>query len=286
MNPRRPLLAALAALVLFAAPHRSRAHPFFAMDTGISGEPSRVAAVLHDLGYGGLGGSGTSVKPMREALEKQGSRLWNVYLTLKFQADTPALTPELQRLIADLKGHDAALWIAISEVTGGDETAAKSLVEIADYARGAGVKLSLYPHTGFWLSRFSDAARLASRINREDVGITFNLCHWLKVEGDIDPLPAIAKEVGLLQFVTINGADHGDTKAMGWDKLIRPLDQGTYDTGSLVRRLRDELKWNGPVGLQSFGIPGDQQENLARSMAAWRKMSPLPADAPPGSPGR
>ncbi len=271
MNARRSLLACL---LWFLASHALKANSFFAMDTGITGDPVKVAEALHDLGYDGLGGSGTSVRPMRDALEGQGSRLWNVYLTLKFRSGTPALTPQLSGLIDDLKGHDSTLWIAISEVAGGsDEVATKSLIEIADHAKAAGVKLSLYPHTGFWLSRFSDAARLASKVNRDDVGITFNLCHWLKVEGDVDPIPAMAKEVKRLQFITINGADRGNTKEMGWDKLIQTLDQGSYDTGTLIRRLRDELKWTGPIGLQSHGIPGDRKTNLTRSMAAWRKMN-------------
>lgn len=269
------MLVRLLAVVLLCLP-LLRANPFFAMDTGISGEPAKVAATLEALGYDGLGGSGYQAKASREALEGRKLRLWNVYLTLDFAAGKPALTPDLRRLIDDLKGHDGALWIAIREVAGRrDETAVAGLREISDYAAPAGVKLSLYPHAGFWLSRFSDAARVAAAVDRKEVGITFNLCHWLKVEGDIDPLPAMAKEAARLQFVTLNGADRGDTKSMDWSRLIQPLGQGTYDTAGFLRRLQEEVKWNGPVGLQAFGVPGDPRENLLRSMAAWRKMTSL-----------
>ena len=135
------------------------------------------------------------------------------------------------------------------------------------------MKVSLYPHTGPWLARFSDAARLANKLDREDVGITFNLCHWLKEEGDVDPIPAIKAESKRLQFVTINGADKGDTKSMGWDRLIQTLDRGSYDVAGFVGRLQGEVGWKGPIGLQAFGVQGDRRANLARSMASWRKMS-------------
>lgn len=267
------LLAAFS-VVLALALLPLKANPFFAMDTGITGDPEKVAGALQELGYAGLGGSGTNAAPMRAALEGRGLRLWNVYLTLKFRSGTTALTPEIKSLIAELKGHDSVLWIAIQEVEGNrDEVAVKALTEIAEEAGQAGVKISLYPHSGFWLGRFSDAARVADLIKREDVGITFNLCHWLKVEGDVDPIPAIKAATERLQFVTINGADKGDTKAMGWDRLIQTLDSGSYDVARFVARLQAEANWDGPIGLQAYGVKGDRRTNLAKSMAAWRKMS-------------
>lgn len=278
-NPWFLRLCSPAAWMAFSA--LLQASPFFAMDTGISGEPAAVASTLHDLGFDGLGGSGTNIKPLREALEARKLRLWNVYLTLKFEAGAPAVTPGLRTLITDLKGHSSTLWIAVQSVSGGDEVAVAALREIAGEAAASEVRVSLYPHTGFWLSRFSEAAVLAEKIERENLGITFNLCHWLKVEGDVDPIPDIRKHQKKLQFVTINGADRGDTKSLGWDRLIQPLDRGSYDTASFLKRLNEDVKWQGPVGLQSYGIPGDQRENLKRSMAAWSAMQFMPGKKSP-----
>ena len=261
-------------LVLWGLPLEGlRANSFFAMDTGISGDPAEVSGTLHELGYDGLGGSGVPIKPMRDSLEGRGMRLWNVYHTLKLQEGTSPLGPDLRTQIKALEGTGAALWIAISEApAGNDDLAVKTLGEIADHAKSAGVKISLYPHAGFWMARFSAAARIAAKLDRPEVGITFNLCHWLKTEGDVDPLPEILKEKARLQFVTINGADRGETKAMEWDRLIQPLDKGSYDVAGFVKRLQTEADWRGPVGLQGYGIKGDRKENLARSMAAWRRM--------------
>jgi sugar phosphate isomerase/epimerase len=269
------LLVRQIACALLCLPVLQAANPFFAMDTGITGDPEKVTETLDALGYDGLGGSGYQVKAMKDGLANRGQRLWNVYLTVDFAAGKTGLTPELRKLIEDLRGHDAALWLALRKVTGGEATAVTALREIADLAAPAGVKVSLYPHTGYWMEHFAHAAGVAKTVDRKEVGITFNLCHWLKVEGDVDPMPVISKEAARLQFVTINGADSGDTKAMGFERLIQPLGQGSYDVAGFVRRLQDDAKWNGPVGLQGYGLKGDPQENLRRSMAAWRDMNGL-----------
>ena len=57
----------------------SLTNAFFAMDTGTRGTPAEVASMLGDIGYAGLGGSGYNVKPMRQALEARGLKLFNVY---------------------------------------------------------------------------------------------------------------------------------------------------------------------------------------------------------------
>ncbi len=69
--------------------------------------------------------------------------------------------------------------------------------------------------------------------------------------------------------VIINGADGGNTNGMDWDRLIQTLDRGSFDVGRVLKTLR-QLGYNGPIGLQCYSIPGDNRENLKRSMKAWR----------------
>jgi sugar phosphate isomerase/epimerase len=254
------------------------AQPFFAMDTGAKGPPAEVAQKLAELTYDGLGGSGYQVKPLLEELEKNKLRLFNVYLTLKFDG-SPAVSPDLNQLLTDLSGHDSYLWIAIQKVENfknsdpaGDSVARAHLQAIADAAKAKDVPIALYPHTGFWLARVDDAIRLTDQLDRPDVGVTFNLCHWLKVEGDTDPAPTLKRALQRLRFVTLNGADSGETKDFGWDRLIQPLDAGTFDNARLLKTLRD-LDYTGPVGLQSFGLKGDQKALLARSRQAWDRFN-------------
>ena len=154
-----------------------------------------------------------------------------------------------------------------------EEIALARLGEIAGYAEPRGVKIALYPHTGLWIERVEEALRLADKLDRPEVGVTFNLCHWLKVEGaERDPAPVLQKALPRLMFVTINGADAGDTRSMGWDRLIQPLGSGSYDAGAFLRTLR-RVGYHGAIGFQGYGIKGDEREILTRTMEAWKKLS-------------
>ena len=192
---------------------------------------------------------------------------------------------KLRAWLAAMHGKGPVLWLAINKVARADGTlhpvsdpAADAYVAgqvraIAEAAAAHGLRVALYPHAGFWLARVEDALRLADRIGRADMGVTFNLCHWLKVEGGArDPAPVLRAALPRLMFVTISGADAGDTRAMGWDRLIQPLDAGTYDLGGFVRTLRT-VGYTGPVGFQGYNLKGEPREILARSIAAWRRFT-------------
>lgn len=261
-----------------AAPAQSNA--FFAMDTIARGKPETVVPLLRELGYDGLGGKAGDAA-MAAALKAGGLTFFNGYLTKSFDAGTPALDEPLRRMIDAMQPHGAALWLAVDKVRDhgtafpnsspeADPVVLAQLREIAGYAEPRGVRIALYPHASHWLERVGDAVRIADQIDRPSVGVTFNLCHWLKVEGaQTDPAPALRAALPRLMFFTINGADTGDTKAMGWDRLIQPLDQGTYDTAGFMRTVR-AIGYTGPVGFQGFGIKDDPRAVLRRSIAWWR----------------
>ena len=42
--------------------------------------------------------------------------------------------------------------------------------------------LVLYPHTGMYVETTGDAIRIAKAVDRSNVGVTFNLCHFLRVD--------------------------------------------------------------------------------------------------------
>lgn len=260
-----------------------RPAPFFAFQNCLNLPPAETAAKLRELGYDGLSANGYDVAPVRKELHTRGLKLYNTYLTPSFDAVTNALTEPLRKLIDTLEGSETILWMAPISVSQGGKALPRSspeaeaialarLREIADYAEPRGVKIALYPHAGFWAERVEDGLRLADKLNRPGVGVTFNLCHWLKVEGDRDPGPVLKAALPRLFFVSINGADTGDTKKMDWNRLIQTLDRGSYDVAGLVRSLRT-LGYSGPIGLQGYNVQGDQVKNLKRSMAAWRKMN-------------
>ena len=288
----RAILLALL-LTLACVPVRAAdANPFFAMNTIARGGPAEVVPLLKELGYAGLGGA-VGDGAMATALEREGLKFFNGYHTVSFHADRPALDDRLRGQIDAMKDHGAALWLAIGRVQNAERTFPKSwpdaddivlakLRDIADYAEPRGVKISLYPHTAFWLERVEDGIRVADKLNRASVGTTFNLCHWLKVEGsERDPAPVLKAALPRLTFVTVNGADTGDTKTMNWDRLIQPLGVGSYDVAAFFRTLR-AAGYTGPVGFQGYGIKAPPREVLTRTMTAWREIIQAQPAAKPG----
>lgn len=256
--------------------------PFFAlcMDTHDAKKRNlqQQAAMLKELGYDGaghlwLGGVAERLK----TLDAHGLKLFQVYLRVNIAPGKQAYDPRLKEAVKLLKGRDVILGLLVSGMKpsdpAGDPRAVEIIREMADLAAPAGVRLALYPHTNDWLERLEDAVRVAKKVDRKSVGAMLNLCHWLKVDGDEKKLePLLREAMAHLFVVTINGADSGAGRAAGWNRLIQPLDSGSFDNYNLLRTLQ-QLGYRGPIGLQCYGLRGDARQHLARSIKAWRKLS-------------
>ena len=256
--------------------------PFFAMDTAARLEPAECAQVLADLGYAGLGGRPASAKAHAAALQSKGLVFFNGYHVTNFGYGQTELPADLAKAVDDLAGTGSTLWLGINKVAFpagvragpeyGDTIVVPQLKQLLAYAKPKGVKVSLYPHTGFWAAQFEVCLRVANKVDDPNLGVTFNLCHWLKVEGsERDSLQLIKEALPRLNFITINGADTGDTQKLGWDKLIQPLGRGSYDVGAFVAKTR-AAGYRGPFGFQGFGIKMDSKELLKETMEGWGKM--------------
>jgi len=268
-------------LSAFVITEAIRANPFFAMDTAVRNLDE--LDTVKQLGYDGIGWK--SGPPEQLAAEAQQIRQHGLKLFSIYGYDGAILTktnltwsPQLEADIAVLKGTDAIVWLPISSKEfaksspAGNAVAVPALQRLADLAASNGVRIAIYPHTGNWAERVQDAVHLAKLVNRPNFGATFNLCHCLMV-GDEARIPELLTEgAPYLFLVTVNGADAG-AAATGWDRLIQPLDAGSYDVGIVLRKLQ-ELRYTGPIGLQGYGEKLPVQENLLRSMAGWRKLNP------------
>jgi sugar phosphate isomerase/epimerase len=238
--------------------------------------------VLADLGYAGLGGRPATAKAHATSLQAKGLVFYNGYHVTNFGHGQTELPADLTKAVDDLAGTGSTLWLGVNKVAFpagvkagpeyGDTIVVPQLKQLLAYAKPKGVKVSLYPHTGFWAAQFEVCVRVASKVDDPALGVTFNLCHWLKVEGsERDPLPLIKEALPRLNFITINGADTGDTQKLGWDKLIQPLGRGAYDVGAFVAKAR-AAGYRGPFGFQGFGIRMDSKELLKETMAGWQKI--------------
>lgn len=238
--------------------------------------PARQAAMLKELGYSGM--AHLWLKGLDErikTLDAQGLKLVQVYLRLNLARATQPYDPKLPQALKRLAGRGVVLGLLVQggkpSDAGRDKEIVSLLRALSDLARPHGVRLAMYPHVGDVVQTVGDAVRVARQVDRPNVGVMFNLCHHLKVRGETDLAAALKQAAPLLMAVTVNGADRPDAKrTMGWDRLIRPLGQGTFDVPGLLRLLRD-IGYAGPVGLQCYGLRGDAKVHLAQSMAAWRE---------------
>jgi sugar phosphate isomerase/epimerase len=261
-----------------AAKTKGLANPFFAMDTATQDAshrtPESQARMLKELGYAGIGWGPGGIPQMLKALDAEGLKMCTIYVGVQIDPDQPRYDPQVPKAIAQLKGRDTIVWLYVTSrkhkpsSVEADPLAVEAIREIADMARKSGLRVALYPHTWFWVERTQDAVRVVKKVNRPNVGVTFNLCHCLRV-GDQAKIPAILKEaMPHLFVVSVNGADPtGD-----WDKLIQTLDRGSFDVAGLLRTLKG-LGYTGPIGFQGYGIKGDAHDNLKRTIDAWKKLS-------------
>jgi sugar phosphate isomerase/epimerase len=276
-----PALAAAEAATQPASAAGQGDWPLFAlcMDTHDARKRTlaQQAEMLKELGYSGAGHLWLDKVAERiETLDAAGLTLYQIYIQLDVSpgASQP-YDPRLKEVLPLLKGRPTMLALLVSGGKPGDQAgdvrAVELLREIAGLAQPFGVRVVLYPHVGNWLEKVGDVIRVADKVDRPNVGVMFNLCHYLKTGEEKDLPAALAKASPRLMAVSINGSPTGADVAAGKGAWIAPLDEGGFDMASLLRTLK-AVGYKGPVGLQCYGIGGDAREHLARSMAAWRKL--------------
>ncbi|MBI5091793.1 MAG: sugar phosphate isomerase/epimerase [Candidatus Hydrogenedentes bacterium] len=253
-----------------SAPGSAKTTPFFVFDNGLGrGEwtPERQAKTVAELGYDGVGYTGEEDLDERlAAFDKYHVKIFNLYVGCNLDNE-PAFGEPLRAAIKRLRGTGVALWLTVQGRAGGDSHAAQTVGEIADLAAASGLRVALYPHTGFYVATLDDALRIAGLAKRDNLGVTFNLCHELKAGNEKRFDELLERAAPRLFFVSINGADHeGD-----WDKLIQPLGRGEVDVLRVLRKLR-AVGYAGPIGLQCYAVKGDTLENLKHNIAEWRSL--------------
>ena len=233
------------------------------------------AEMLKDLGYAGVGHVWLDgVADRLKTLDEKGLRLFQITMEVNVGAGKPPYDARFKEVLGLLKGRHVQFDLLVNGAKSSDPAfdarAVEILREMSNLARASGAQLLLYPHVSSWIERIEDCVRVADKVDRPNVGIMFNLCHWLRVDKQRDYKPLLKQAMPRLWAVSINGADEWDTNP-GWEHYIQPLDKGSFDVAGLLKTLK-ALGFKGPVGLQCYGIGGDAREHLARSMAAWHKL--------------
>jgi sugar phosphate isomerase/epimerase len=217
--------------------------------------------------YSGIAENATQDIPQLLAAHKaRGLRVLGIYTGINVSDARPGYDPGLPEAIRQLNGTGALIVLFVNgKAPNGDDLAVPVVRQVAEMAAQSGLKVALYPHYGMHIARIEDALRVRAKADRPNLGICFNLCHWLRSGDEANLTVRLKEALPYLLMVSINGADHeGD-----WDRLIQPLGRGSYDVRSFAKTL-ESMGYQGPFGLQCYNVHGDPKENLNQSMAAWR----------------
>lgn len=280
---KRFLLAALAGILFLNLSARAAApggYPFFPFCIDWHDSQKRnfeqQALMLKELGYPGVGHIWLDkVEERIKTLDAAGLKLFQITMVVEVAPDkAPYDLARFKEVCALIKWRHVQFCLLLNGMKSSDPSVDPHAVEVlramSDQAADSSAQLLLYPHQSSWIERIEDAVRVADKVDRSNVGVMFNLCHWLRVDKSRDYRPLLKQAMPRLWAISINGADNFDENP-GWDRYIQPLDKGSFDVGKFLKTLK-ELGYKGPVGLQCYGIGGDAREHLARSLAAWEKL--------------
>lgn len=228
-------------------------------------------SVLKELDYTGTTWRPGDTKEFLNELEKADLKLYATYVVLRA---TPEACPIPQAVIDEiqvLRGRDTFVWLTIVGETS-DKIALEAIRTISSLAKANDLRVALYPHYGFKIDTVETSLRFAKLIDEPHVGVSFNLCHFLKQNDGAELEATLQSAASKLFLVSVNGADRGDPRSMNWDQLIQPLGEGSFDT-SRVLDLLDDISYNGPILLQCYNIDQPDSVHLQKSMAAWKRVN-------------
>ncbi|RMG05084.1 MAG: sugar phosphate isomerase/epimerase, partial [Planctomycetota bacterium] len=218
--------------------------------------------------------SADQLAPSAEAYRKHGIAIGAVYVGATVSEDSVAYSIPLQSVFEVLDGRGMIL-VHVGAAKGAqvsDDRLVAVLRELATEAAEHNVGVAIYPHVGNRLPTVESALAIAEAVDHPNLGVCLNLCHYLKQHPPQGIFDAARKARPLLKMVTINGADTGDTQSMGWDRLIQPLGQGSFDVAGFVRFVEHDLNFDGPVYVQLYNVKTPAESLIASTMAAWKAM--------------
>ena len=201
--------------------------------------PAELAKLLREIGFDGGGYPILTGPGLDETLRANDAAGLQIYLLQTAINVAPKATArydtQVPVAIRKLKGRPVAVVVTINGLKPGDpagiKPAVQALRKLGDVAAEAGVRISLYNHVSCWNESVPFNIELAKKVDHPQVGYNFNVCHWLKVEGNKDYRALLKANPDKLFCVTLCGAQIG---AKTWTNgLIQPLDRGDFDNRAL-----------------------------------------------------
>ena len=235
------------------------------------------AKLMKAIGFDGLEGFGyPDFFELKRELDKEGLGMPVNYVGLDFNANGKLKGNALNEINEMVRSSDkgSVLYFHLKNENfmdnkeAGDKKMVPLLQKLANYAADYDVKLCVYPHIDLYCETVAHSVKIAKMVDRKNFGAAMNLCHLLKVEGTEGLDEKLKVFAPWLFAVNICGADDGDTQQYGWDRLIKPLGQGSFDTYGFVKSLKDN-GYDGPFGIQCYNLTGDVVETLTETIEIW-----------------
>jgi sugar phosphate isomerase/epimerase len=259
---------------------------FFALHNIIRGDSTyntfdKQVELVKNAGFDGIEiNQIESFEGMKTALEKHQFK--GSYFYVKVKLGEP-IDNRLESAIASLKGTNTIIAPYIlsdplrfkPNSSEGDSEAIRLLQMISMWAKKADLPVAIYPHLGFYVERTDHALQIAKKVDRKNVGLSFNLCHWLATTNltERSNLKNHLKELKpYLKMMTISGAnDVFSEKKSVFDDYILPLGTGNFDTYGLLKFMLKNLKYTQPIGVQCYNIKGNKPELIQHTKAVWKE---------------
>jgi sugar phosphate isomerase/epimerase len=170
---------------------------FYCFNNGIRTLPNAPksladqAALINKIGFSGLSGHiGDDYWARRKALDDAGVEMPEIYwgMTLTDEGQIQ-YNEQIKEIIKDSKDRNllVALFLNgkkyMNQKTQGDKIFAAGIRELAEFAAPYHVQVAIYPHANNYCETSAHSVKMAKQIDRDNVGVIFNTCHLLKVEG-------------------------------------------------------------------------------------------------------
>jgi len=282
-------IAALILIICFACMQsfsQKVTNEFFALHNIIRGDSTydtfeEQVALVKNAGYDGIEINGVeSFEGMKAALEKY--RFKASYLYTKITLDEPYMDSRMEDIIRQLKGSKTIIApYIISNRSfppgshGADTLVIRILKQLSQWANASGLQVAIYPHNGYYVARTDHAIALTKLVDRKNLGLSFNLCHWLAAttRSERSTLQNHLRELRpYLKMITICGANDTITRQQNiWDDYILPLGTGTFDTYALVKYCVKDLKLRVPIGVQCYNIKTNKYNLVKNTMRVWKQ---------------
>ncbi|HBN76529.1 MAG TPA: hypothetical protein DD473_12065 [Planctomycetaceae bacterium] len=216
------------------------------------------AIMLKGLGYNGISqiyGGGDELEQRVDVYRKHGLKVLSVYLGASDKPINANLVKSLE--------NGGMIELTVKNIS---PEVIESIRQTAEMAAQLNIRVAVYPHHGNAVATMPQAIDLVEKVNHPNLGIMFNLCHFLKNEKAENLESVLGKAAPYLFSVSTCGAN---LDGKNWDTLIQTLDKGTFPQKRLFAALK-KLNFTGPVGLQCFAVKGDKRTNLKNSIDAWK----------------